>query len=116
MFDIIQPDSFALTRAERINAIGTDIKTFLSVSLVSGFREIFFEDRVADTDPLAPRSATDVQRILNAFVCPLDVLNRHSATVAYLLSQYPDCLAPADYTPPYKLVVNEVTGSITVTE
>jgi hypothetical protein len=116
MFDIIQPDSFALGHAEEINNIGNQIKNYLTDSVKRGLWRIFYENRSSDVEPLVLRPVADVQRILNAFVRPSEVLTRHSATVAYLLSKYPDCLAPEDYTPPYTLTVDEATGAITVSE
>lgn len=106
MFQIKQPDQFALTTAERINATGSDIKNFMVSAVTAGFRELFYDGE-------AVRPVADIRRILSAFERPAELFQRHAATVQYLLSQYPDCMAPEDYTPPVKYTIS-ADGTVTL--
>ena len=106
IFAIKQPDSFALQIAERINATGADMKSFMTVAVVQAFRELFY-------DGDAVRDKGQIRRILAAFERPAELFQRHAATVQYLLLQYPDCLTPEQYTPPVPFVLHD-DGSVTI--
>lgn len=108
MFAIKQPDSFALGTAEKINAIGSDMKDFMVSAILSAFRELFYDGEDV-------RSKEDIRRILSAFEAPAELFQRHSATVAYLLAQYPDCMPPEQYTPPVEYVLNQ-DGTVTIAD
>lgn len=95
--------------AERIDATGEDIRAFMVASATSGFRLLFYDGET-------PRPLDEVRRILAAFENPAEVLQRHAATVQYMLSQYPDCLTPADYAPPCGVDIDEKTGAVTLSE
>ena len=107
MFQINQPDSFALVHAERIAAIGADMLTYMSTSVVAGFRELFYEG-----ETLRPRA--DIRRILAAFDSPAELFARHSATCDYLLAMAPGCLADADCVPPVPYEIDPSTGAVTI--
>lgn len=107
MFTLKQPDQFGLVTAERINAIGNDMKSFMVTALLAAFRELFYDGETL-------RSKADIRRVLAAFEVPAELFQRHTATVQYLLSQYPDCMTEAEYTPPVVCVVNEETGTVTI--
>ena len=106
MFNIKQPDTFALQIAEKINATGTEIKQFLLSSVVSGFRELFYDGE-------SVRSKADIRRILSAFEKPAELFQRHEATVTYLLAQYPGCLTDDQCVPPVPYTINP-DGSVTI--
>jgi hypothetical protein len=106
MFNIIQPDSFALKIAETINRIGDDSLSVLSKGMVEAFREIFY-----DGSEVRPKA--DIRRILAAFERPAELFEKHAATVAFLLAQSPGILAPEDFTPPVDYTVNG-DGSVTI--
>ena len=106
MFSIKQPDTFALQTAEKINAIGSEIKQFLLASVATGFRELFY-----DGESVRPKA--DIRRILAAFVRPAELFQRHEATVTYLLAQYPGCLTNEQCVPPVAYTIND-DGSVTI--
>jgi hypothetical protein len=107
MFQIKQPDSFALIHAERIAAISADMLTYMSTSVVAGFRELFY-----DGETVRPRA--DIRRILAAFDAPAELFGRHQATCQYLLAMAPGCLAEADCTPPIPYLIDLATGAVTI--
>ena len=106
MFDIKQPDAFALQTAEKINSIGSEIKQFLTTSVATGFRELFYDGE-------SVRAKSDIRRILAAFENPAELFQRHEATVAYLRAQYPDCLTDEQCVPPVAYTINQ-NGSVTI--
>lgn len=106
MFTIKQPDTIALQTAEKINAIGSEIKQFLLASIAAGFRELFYDGE-------SVRAKSDIRRILTAFERPADLFERHEATVSYLLAQYPGCLTNEQCVPPVDYTINP-DGSVTI--
>lgn len=107
MFQLKQFDAAAVASATAINTISEDIKQFLVKSVTAGFRALFYDGDTA-------RSPEAVQAILDVFERPAELFDRHAAAVAFCLTQFPGCLDPADYTPPVKHVINELTGSVTI--
>ncbi len=116
MFALKQPDYSSLRIAEQVAQTADHVKTYLVDSVKYGLRVLFYAENPDPSAPLVPRTIAEVESILAAFENPAEVFQRHTATVQYMLSQYPDCMVPADYVPPYTVTIDPETGGVTLSE
>lgn len=111
MFQIKQPDAFALRIAEAVDNISSDVLQSFAKGLRAAFRTLFYNEQ----GNLRP--AAEVNRILGAFEQPLALLQKFQANVDWVIAQAPvGAIDPADYAIPLPYTVDPETGEIVMSD
>lgn len=110
MFQIKQPDSFALRIAEEVDRIANDVLQAFATGVMGAFKVLWYrEDGTV-------RPAEEVQRILDAFENPAELFQRYAQNVEFMNQQAPGLFTQEQTAVPLPYDIDPDTGRITVRE
>ena len=113
MFTIKQPDSFALTMAEKIDRTSNDVLQAFAAGLMQAFTTLWYKET---SQGLVVRPAAEVQRILDAFDNPSELFVRYEQNLNFMNQQAPGLFTPEQVAIPLPYTIDGVTGQVTVSD